>query len=144
MSSPLQSIRPDKIKEIFPLLTVFLIVFESLLTYWLHMSGSMNERVIIGVIMTIIFIAFLIVALQVKQIDVRHLENNFKIETKSASEVISVKDKGIEKLKTDLEKTKNELRQKKAELARLKRLEDHVRDELGKDVIEDWVRRRIL
>jgi hypothetical protein len=53
---------PTKVKTIFALLAVFLIVFEALLLFWFSRAESTTERVIAGSLMTVVLIGFLIIA----------------------------------------------------------------------------------
>ena len=62
------NVDPSKIKGPYQLLTVFLIAVESILGYWMIQSPN-NERIIPGILVTIIFIAFLITTLKIKQSD---------------------------------------------------------------------------
>jgi hypothetical protein len=51
----------SRIKSPYGVLALFLVVFEAILLYWLSLSSDPAERVIVGILMVIVFLAFLIV-----------------------------------------------------------------------------------
>lgn len=61
---PKTNIDPSKISGPYPLLTVFLLVVESFLGYWLFKSDNSFERVVSGFFMILIFAGFLFVVLK--------------------------------------------------------------------------------
>lgn len=63
-------INPSKIKTPYQLLVVFLGVVEVLLGYWISQASSSNERIVAGILMTVIFIIFLVKVVQLRKLDV--------------------------------------------------------------------------
>lgn len=127
-SPPKTIISAETIKGIFPLLTVFLSVVEGLFGYWLYRAENVSERIIVGIIMAVIFIVFLMVA---KQIDISRsngrrpstIDEEFKGDApKIVNEIISLRDKEIEKLK----KSEDELHELKPKYDRLKHAVDDI------------------
>lgn len=65
------NVDPSKIKGPYQLLTVFLIAVESILGYWMIRipDDRSSERIVPGILVTIIFIIFLIITLKIRQTD---------------------------------------------------------------------------
>jgi|CXWL01.1.fsa_nt_gi hypothetical protein len=61
---------PTTIKGPYPLLTIFLIAIEGILTLWLTLSNTSEERISVGIFMVVIFLAFLVVVVFIKRYDV--------------------------------------------------------------------------
>jgi len=85
---------------------LFLLVFESLLGFWLYRAESINERIFAGSSMTLIFVIFLISALKVMRLGVSEQSIPKKIE-----ELINSEFKDINSLKTNLENQLNKERE---------------------------------
>lgn len=62
-------IDPSKIKNPYQLLAVFLIVIETLLGYWMYQASFPYERIIVGILITIIFIVFLFKVVSLRRLD---------------------------------------------------------------------------
>jgi predicted membrane protein len=147
-------VNPENIKGIFPLLSVFLIVVEGLLGYWLFRAESMNERVIVGLLMTVIFIFFLFVALKVKQTEDNKSNSSdevLRISAERTDEIALVKDKLIKDLmkesegfKDELAKLKPEYDKLKLQYAKLNRIHDIIMPELDDKIKVKLIDKGIL
>lgn len=84
---------------------LFLLVFESLLGFWLYRAESINERIFAGSSMTLIFVIFLISTLKVMRLDVSGQSIPKKIE-----DLVNAELKDINSYKTNLENQLNKER----------------------------------
>lgn len=60
---------PSKITGTYPLLAAFLLIGETVLIYWLSKATTSFERIIAGILITIIFIVFMIIVKQMNRVD---------------------------------------------------------------------------
>ncbi len=60
---------PAKITGTYPLLGAFLLIVESVLIYWLSKASSSFERIFAGILITIIFIVFMVIVRQMNRTD---------------------------------------------------------------------------
>jgi hypothetical protein len=71
------NINPSKISGPYSLLTVFLLVVESFLGYWIFKADNSTERMLSGLFMVFIFATFLIVVLKVLKLSTKDEKNQF-------------------------------------------------------------------
>ncbi len=68
-----QLFNPEKITTLYSLLAAFLVIVEASLGTWLIMSNSTTEKVIAGILITVIFLSFLYALYKIK---IEKIENN--------------------------------------------------------------------
>jgi len=62
------NVDPKNVTSIFGLLTVFLLVFEGMLGFWLFIAGDSSERIVAGLLMTTVLIVFLFLIFKLYQL----------------------------------------------------------------------------